>query len=98
MHLKLSTSAFLDELQTAARVASTRSAVQALSGVQIHAAEGGAELRATDIERRRSGIAGASAARCDSLVTRARGQRDAPSRRAGRRDHLGRRDVSPADA
>ncbi len=50
MQLKLSTSAFLDELQTAARVASTRSAVQALSGVQIHAADGGAELRATDME------------------------------------------------
>ena len=50
MQLKFSTSAFLDELQTAARVASTRSAVQALSGVQIHAANGGAELRATDME------------------------------------------------
>ena len=50
MQLKLSTSAFLDELQTAARVASTRSAVQALSGVQIHAGEAGAELRATDME------------------------------------------------
>ena len=50
MQLKLSTSAFLDELQTATRVASTRSAVQALSGVQIHAADGGAELRATDME------------------------------------------------
>jgi DNA polymerase III sliding clamp (beta) subunit (PCNA family) len=37
MHLKLSTASFLDELQTAARVASTRSAVQALSGVQLHA-------------------------------------------------------------
>jgi len=50
MQLKLSTSAFLDELQTAARVASTRSAVQALSGVQIHAGDSGAELRATDME------------------------------------------------
>jgi DNA polymerase-3 subunit beta len=50
MQLKLSASAFLDELQTATRVASTRSAVQALSGVQIHASDGGAELRATDME------------------------------------------------
>jgi DNA polymerase-3 subunit beta len=50
MHLRLLTSTFLDELQTAARVASTRSAVQALSGVQFHAADGVAELRATDME------------------------------------------------
>jgi DNA polymerase-3 subunit beta len=50
MHLKLSTAAFLEELQTAARVASTRSGVQALSGVQLHAEGGSAELRATDME------------------------------------------------
>jgi DNA polymerase-3 subunit beta len=50
MHLKLSTAVFLEELQTAARVASTRSAVQALSGVQLHAADGQCELRATDME------------------------------------------------
>ena len=50
MQLRLSTSAFLDELQTAARVASTRSAVQALSGVQLHAADTTAELRATDMD------------------------------------------------
>ena len=50
MQLKLSTSAFLDELQTAARVASTRSAVQALSGVHIHADGDHVELRATDME------------------------------------------------
>src|ERR1700722_17614030 len=51
MHLKLSTASFLDELQTAARVASTRSAVQALSGIQLHAdADGTAQLRVTDME------------------------------------------------
>jgi DNA polymerase-3 subunit beta len=50
MHLKLSTADLLEELQTAARVASTRSAVQALSGVQLHAADGLCELRATDME------------------------------------------------
>src|SRR5580693_10265750 len=50
MHLKLFTAAFLEELQTAARVASTRSAVQALSGVQLHAQADAAELRATDME------------------------------------------------
>src|ERR1035438_2755652 len=50
MHLKLSTAVFLEELQTASRVASTRSAVQALSGVQLHADAGSSELRATDME------------------------------------------------
>ena len=38
------------QLQTVTRAASTRSAVQALSGVQIQAASGGIELRATDME------------------------------------------------
>jgi DNA polymerase-3 subunit beta len=50
MHLNLRTASFLEELQAAARVASTRSAVQALSGVQLHAEDGVAELRATDME------------------------------------------------
>ena len=50
MHLNLRTAPFLEELQAAARVASTRSAVQALSGVQLHAENGIAELRATDME------------------------------------------------
>jgi DNA polymerase-3 subunit beta len=40
----------LAQLQTVSRVASTRSAVQALSGVQLVAQEGGVELRATDME------------------------------------------------
>jgi len=40
----------LGQLQTVSRVASTRSAVQALSGVQLHAAGGAVELRATDME------------------------------------------------
>lgn len=50
--MKLSTTSaeLLGQLQTAARVASTRSAVQALSGVQVHAAAGTVELRATDQE------------------------------------------------
>jgi DNA polymerase-3 subunit beta len=38
----------LRHLQTIARVASSRSAIQALSGVQLSAADGGVELRATD--------------------------------------------------
>ncbi len=50
--MKLSTSSadLLAQLQTATRVASTRSAVQALSGVQIDATGGRVELRATDME------------------------------------------------
>jgi DNA polymerase-3 subunit beta len=50
--LKLSTrrDALFHQLQTVTRAASTRSAVQALSGVQLQAAAGGIELRATDME------------------------------------------------
>jgi DNA polymerase-3 subunit beta len=50
--VKIETSAqeLLAQLQTATRVASTRSAVQALSGVQIAAEGGRVELRATDME------------------------------------------------
>jgi DNA polymerase-3 subunit beta len=51
--LSTSTQTLLAELQTVSRVASTRSAVQALSGVQIAAStdDGGTvELRATDME------------------------------------------------
>jgi DNA polymerase III subunit beta len=51
MKLSLSTSELLAQLQTASRVASTRSAVQALSGVMISAPEGSTpELLATDME------------------------------------------------
>src|SRR3954451_9893575 len=38
------------QLQTATRAASTRSAIQALSGVQVLATGGALELRATDME------------------------------------------------
>src|SRR3954471_1038931 len=50
--MKLSTKrgALFAQLQTVTRAASTRSAVQALSGVQIQAQAGGIELRATDME------------------------------------------------
>jgi DNA polymerase-3 subunit beta len=47
--LSLATSELLTQLQTTTRVASTRSAVPALSGVLI-AADGASELRATDTE------------------------------------------------
>ena len=53
MKLSTSTSELLSQLQTVSRVASTRSAVQALSGVQIAAGgdgNGSVELRATDME------------------------------------------------
>src|SRR3954452_8992474 len=50
--MKLSTGrdALFTQLQTVTRAASTRSAIQALSGVQVIAREGGIELRATDME------------------------------------------------
>ncbi len=50
--MKVSTSrtALFTELQTVTRAASTRSAVQALSGVQLTAKAGAIELRATDME------------------------------------------------
>ena len=50
--MKLSTrrDALFAQLQTVTRAASTRSAVQALSGVQIQAQADGIELRATDME------------------------------------------------
>jgi DNA polymerase-3 subunit beta len=50
LKISLSTSELLNQLQTVSRVASTRSAVQALSGVQILVEDGHAELRATDME------------------------------------------------
>src|SRR3954468_5637756 len=48
--ISCSSSGLLADLQSVARVASTRSAVQALSDVQVAAEEGGVELRATDME------------------------------------------------
>src|SRR5215210_4662672 len=50
--MKLSTGrdALFTQLQTVTRAASTRSAIQALSGVQVIAREGAIELRATDME------------------------------------------------
>jgi DNA polymerase-3 subunit beta len=48
--LQASASELLAQLQTVSRVASTRSAVQALSGVQLVAEDGRVELRATDME------------------------------------------------
>src|ERR1700733_10477788 len=50
MKLTLPTSELLTQLQTVTRVASTRSAVQALSGVMLSAGDSGAELLATDPE------------------------------------------------
>ena len=50
MKLSTTTQALLGQLQTVSRVASTRSAVQALSGVQLAASGSTVELRATDME------------------------------------------------
>jgi DNA polymerase-3 subunit beta len=46
--ITLDRDAFFAQLQMVTRVASTRSAIQALSGVQLRADEAGSELRATD--------------------------------------------------
>jgi DNA polymerase-3 subunit beta len=48
--LSVDRDALLEQLQTVGRVASTRSAIQALAGVQITAASDGCELRATDMD------------------------------------------------
>lgn len=50
MKFSTPTADLLAQLQTVARVASTRSAVQALAGVQVSASDGSVELRATDME------------------------------------------------
>jgi DNA polymerase-3 subunit beta len=50
MKVSSSRTALFTELQTVTRAASTRSAVQALSGVQLQARGGEIELRATDME------------------------------------------------
>jgi DNA polymerase III subunit beta len=50
MKIRTSREALFTQLQTAARVASTHTAVQALSGTQLHATSDGVELRATDLE------------------------------------------------
>lgn len=50
MKLETSCAELLAQLGVVSRVASTRSAVQALSGVQLSAQSDGAELRATDME------------------------------------------------
>ncbi len=50
MKISLERDALLAQLQTASRVASTRSAIQALSGVQLAATSMACELRATDME------------------------------------------------
>ncbi len=50
MKISLERDVLLAQLQTVSRVASTRSAIQALSGVQLAAAQSGSELRATDMD------------------------------------------------
>ena len=50
MKISLQRDALLSQMQTVSRVASTRSSIQALSGIQLVAAESGCELRATDMD------------------------------------------------
>jgi len=47
--LKINREDLLEGLQAASRIASSRTAIQALTGVQLAAGEGGIELRATDL-------------------------------------------------
>ncbi len=50
MKISVDRDSFLGQLQMVSRVASTRSAIQALSGVQLLVTDGGCELRATDMD------------------------------------------------
>src|ERR671928_1419794 len=50
MRISTKRDALFAQLQTVTRAASTRSAVQALSGVHVQARSGAVELRATDME------------------------------------------------
>src|SRR4051794_32798560 len=50
MKITIDRETFLGQLQMVSRVASTRSAIQALSGVQLLAGNDGCELRATDMD------------------------------------------------
>ena len=50
MKISLERDVLLSQLQTVSRVASTRSAIQALSGVQLVVDQSGCELRATDMD------------------------------------------------
>ena len=50
MRITVDRDGLLAQLQTVSRVASTRSALQALSGVQLSASSDGCELRATDMD------------------------------------------------
>jgi DNA polymerase-3 subunit beta len=50
MKITVDRDAFLGQLQMVSRVASTRSAIQALSGVQLLVSDEGCELRATDMD------------------------------------------------
>jgi DNA polymerase III subunit beta len=73
MKLSLSTSDLLSQLQTASRVASSRSAVQALSGVMLSApADSAPQLLATDMEIGLRVPLAAQVARAGSVVLPAR--------------------------
>ena len=50
MKISIERERLLAQLQTVSRVASTRSAIQALSGVQFSSTDSGCELRATDMD------------------------------------------------
>src|SRR5437660_7443826 len=72
MKISVDRDVLLGQLQTVSRVASTRSAIQALSGVQLTAAAGKCELRATDIDVGLKVSLGAEVDRDGSVVLPAR--------------------------
>ena len=72
MKISVERDSLLAQLQTVSRVASTRSAIQALSGVELVAAQDGCELRATDME---VGLRVPLAAEVSRVAERLRGHR-----------------------
>ena len=111
MKISCEREALLRQLQTVSRVASTRSAIQALSGVQLIAASSGCELQATDMDVGLRVPLEADVVREGIVVLPARLLLDvvrllpaeqrlarAARRRAGRRTRLRKRDVPHPDA
>ena len=109
--ISLERDVLLAQLQTVSRVASTRSAIQALSGVQLGRVDGACELRATDMDvglrvpleaeivaRGRRGPACAAAARRRPLAAGAERLARAARCRAGRRARVRQRDLPHPNA
>ena len=111
MKISLQRDHLLSQLQTVSRVASTRSAIQALSGVQFAIDSSGGELRATDMDVGLRVPLELEVQREGTIVLPARLLLDviralpaagrvagAASRRAGRGDRLGQRHLPYPDS